>query len=238
MYGYIYETTNLVNGKKYIGKRVKSYFQGTNYLGSGRHLRNAVHKYGKENFSVELLEKCYSNEELNRREYEIIEERNAVDSPNYYNLINGGQNGLSGFHHSEESKRISSLSNRNQKRSEIVKLHMSQNHADVRGTNNPFYGKSHSDETRKKISDTLQGHYKGYVWYNNSITHGKYLEGTQPEGWVRGKLPLSSQTRKRMSKVHSGRIWVNNSEVETLINPNDFDEYVSQGYTKGRLKRT
>lgn len=45
MYGYIYETTNLINGKKYIGKRVKPKFDG-NYKGSGKVLKHAIEKYG------------------------------------------------------------------------------------------------------------------------------------------------------------------------------------------------
>ena len=45
MYGYIYETTNLINGKKYIGKRVSKTFDKY-YKGSGKLLRKAFTKYG------------------------------------------------------------------------------------------------------------------------------------------------------------------------------------------------
>ena len=45
MYGYVYETINLVNNKKYIGKRVKSKFD-INYKGSGKILKQAFEKYG------------------------------------------------------------------------------------------------------------------------------------------------------------------------------------------------
>lgn len=55
MFGYIYETTNLINGKKYIGKHISSIFD-VNYLGSGTHLKNVINKYGKENFEVRLIE--------------------------------------------------------------------------------------------------------------------------------------------------------------------------------------
>ena len=44
MYGYIYETTNLINGMKYIGLHTASKFEGTNYLGSGTKLIEAVKK--------------------------------------------------------------------------------------------------------------------------------------------------------------------------------------------------
>ena len=56
MFGYIYRTHNKVNGKMYIGKRISNKFLENEYLGSGKILRNAVNKYGKENFYVELKE--------------------------------------------------------------------------------------------------------------------------------------------------------------------------------------
>ena len=46
-YGFIYITTNMVNGKKYLGqKKFNEYWK--NYLGSGTIFRRAVDKYGKE----------------------------------------------------------------------------------------------------------------------------------------------------------------------------------------------
>ena len=63
MFGYIYKTTNLINGKIYIGKRQKQEFDKY-YLGSGIYLKKAIEKYGKENFSCEIIDKC--NRRTNR----------------------------------------------------------------------------------------------------------------------------------------------------------------------------
>jgi hypothetical protein len=52
--GYVYKTTNLNNGRCYIGKRTKPIFD-ENYFGSGAALQSAIKKYGKENFKVEIL---------------------------------------------------------------------------------------------------------------------------------------------------------------------------------------
>ena len=67
MYGYIYKTTNLINGKIYIGQKKSKTFVKT-YLGSGTIIQRAIKKYGVENFDVVLIEKCFSKEELCERE--------------------------------------------------------------------------------------------------------------------------------------------------------------------------
>lgn len=91
MYGYIYITENLVNGKKYIGQH-RGNFTG-NYKGSGKLIRRAINKYGFDNFSVKILEECNSREELDQAEKKWILECNAVESDLYYNLAYGGSNG-------------------------------------------------------------------------------------------------------------------------------------------------
>ena len=90
MYGYIYLTTNLINGKKYIGQHRSDIFEPDKYLGSGSNLLNALNKYGKENFSQILLEECNSEKELNEKEIYYIDEYNAVEDDNFYNLCRGG----------------------------------------------------------------------------------------------------------------------------------------------------
>lgn len=67
MFGYVYKTTNLINGKTYVGKHRRSYFD-KKYYGSGKHLKSAIKKYGLENFKVEVLEWCNSNKELANKE--------------------------------------------------------------------------------------------------------------------------------------------------------------------------
>ena len=89
MYGYIYLTTNLINERKYIGQHKSPSFDKS-YLGSGTLIRNAIIKYGKENFNVELLEECSNAEELNLREAYYIDLYECVTSKDYYNLIPGG----------------------------------------------------------------------------------------------------------------------------------------------------
>jgi hypothetical protein len=54
---FIYITTNLINGKQYVGSHNGT--EDDNYLGSGKPaFSNALKKYRKENFKREVLEFC------------------------------------------------------------------------------------------------------------------------------------------------------------------------------------
>ena len=48
-YSFIYKTTNLINGKIYIGQHTTDNINDR-YLGSGVYFLRAVKKYGKKNF--------------------------------------------------------------------------------------------------------------------------------------------------------------------------------------------
>lgn len=88
-YGFIYITTNMVNGKRYIGKR--KFSDGwEKYLGSGKRLKEAIKIYGKDNFSRVIVCFGYTDEELCRLEMEYIRFLNADKSRSYYNIHEGG----------------------------------------------------------------------------------------------------------------------------------------------------
>jgi hypothetical protein len=86
----IYKTTNLINGKIYVGKDVKN---NHSYIGSGFIFRISVEKYGKENFKKEILEYCHTIEELNKKEKYWIKTLNSTDKNIGYNIMEGGQGG-------------------------------------------------------------------------------------------------------------------------------------------------
>ena len=91
---YVYEITNLVNGKKYIGKRsCKCPIEEDKYMGSGKLLKNAIDKYGVENFKKEILKVCNNEDEAYAWEDFYTLQVNAWDNPNYYNLRRGGMGG-------------------------------------------------------------------------------------------------------------------------------------------------
>lgn len=87
---FIYKTTNKVNGKVYIGKK-SNIKRSSNYLGSGKLIKKAIKKYGKDSFIREILvENIQTKEELDNAERYWIAQMNT-QVPNGYNLAIGGE---------------------------------------------------------------------------------------------------------------------------------------------------
>jgi len=66
----LYKTTNLLNGKTYVGIHKTNDLED-GYLGSGIALLVAIRKYGKFNFKREILEYCESYDILLELEKKI-----------------------------------------------------------------------------------------------------------------------------------------------------------------------
>lgn len=93
----IYQITNNINGKIYIGKHQTQDLEDT-YLGSGKLISKAVKKYGKENFTKEVLLICLSKEDLNLYEKLLIKEKNSCildEKHTGYNMTRGGDGNTS-----------------------------------------------------------------------------------------------------------------------------------------------
>lgn len=87
-YYYIYEITNNLNGKRYIGCH-ETYNLDDGYMGSGKLIKKAILKYGIENFNKKVLSWH------NNRNNMFVAERNIIDSMKpEYNLTAGGRGGF------------------------------------------------------------------------------------------------------------------------------------------------
>ena len=105
-FGFIYVTTNLLNGKRYLGMCAYHRNNHNTYLGSGKALRRAIKKYGSNSFSREIIEECPTKEDMIAAEIRYIAEYNCVNDRSWYNLNHGGYatRGFTGKKHSEETK--------------------------------------------------------------------------------------------------------------------------------------
>jgi len=178
----IYKTTNTINNKTYIGQDSHN---NPKYFGSGTNLKLAIKKYGKENFTKIILEKCETKEQLNEREIYWIDKLEPD-----YNITKGGDNGgwNLGKHHSEESKIKMS---ENRKGKQMGK--QNGNYGGNKGSKNPFYNNKHTKESREKMSKTK----KEEQWIEK---HREQLSKASKGNisWCKG---LTKETDERLAKA-------------------------------------
>ncbi|NJO48147.1 MAG: GIY-YIG nuclease family protein [Leptolyngbyaceae cyanobacterium RM2_2_4] len=145
----IYKITNLINSKSYVGQTICSlenrWAQHNSKSSRCRAISNALRKYGKEKFTIEILVICNSLKELNEQESIFIKKFNTL-APNGYNLTSGGE----GKTFSEESRSKISNAKKGKAYSEQFKKMRSESQT----------GKNHSDDTKKKMSDSAVGKLK------------------------------------------------------------------------------
>lgn len=91
---FVYLTTNLVTGKKYIGSHHTNNFND-NYLGSGTLLKLSIKKYGSDKFTRIIVKHCRSIKEARLLEEFYIKEYNTL-IPNGYNISPIGGSGMVG----------------------------------------------------------------------------------------------------------------------------------------------
>lgn len=179
----IYKITNKLDGKIWIGQTVFSleerWSRHCSPSSGCRYLKNAIKKYGKENFSVETVQ-TYSNlEDLNNAEIYFIEYYNCI-APNGYNLRAGGGN--KGKHHEETKRRMSAAQS---------------------GENHAMFGKHHSGKTIQQMSDSHKGIHAG----EKHPMFGKFhTEETKLKISAEVKQRVvSEETRKKMSEAQKGK---------------------------------
>ncbi len=136
-YGVVYKITNIYNGKIYVGQTIrrveerwKSHIRDSNkplYP-----IQHAIQKYGKNNFLIEVICECATQEDLNEKENYFAHQLNSF-CPNGYNLRAGDGSGSM---------------------SESLREHMS---IIRQGVGNPNFGKTTSQETRDKMSKSHRG---------------------------------------------------------------------------------
>ncbi len=84
----VYQITNLINQKIYIGIH-ETYDLDDEYMGSSVYLKRSIEKHGVENFKKEILFEFNNPKEMIAKERELVNDEfvNRIDT---YNLNLGG----------------------------------------------------------------------------------------------------------------------------------------------------
>ena len=157
---YIYQIRNVINNKKYYGKtkdinkRKKRHFRDLDH--NSHHciyLQRAYNEYGKDNFVFEILFENLTEEEAERKEYELINE----DYNNNYNCSKNSTGGDLISYNPNRDSIIKNISKTLKKRFEEHPELRTEISRKTAGENNPMYGKHHTQEVKNKISKIHKG---------------------------------------------------------------------------------
>lgn len=158
----IYLITNKKTGQKYVGGSIdienRMYFH-EHSPNNGSYIDDAIQKYGFDSFDWQVIEKLPADWKIiGKREKYWIKFYNTFKNKKHYNLDEGGV-GRSGYTHTQQTKDKMSKSKKGK----------------YSGKNNPMYGKKHTPETRKKMSENQpdkSGENNG-MWNKNHTIESK-----------------------------------------------------------------
>lgn len=167
----IYKITNITNGKVYVGSSDDIYYRWSQHKANlprnkhhNPHLQSAWKKYGEANFKWEIIQDCEENDLLKYEQY-WMDYYHSADRKFGYNIM-------------------PAAGRRKQSEESIRKIIES-----TTGAKNHFYGKHHTEESRKKMSESLKGRT---VWNKGLVGFGKGRK-------------LSEETKKKMSLAQMGK---------------------------------
>lgn len=153
----------------------------------------ALIKYGYSNFSLDIMEYCEPNVLISKEQYYI-----DILKPEYNILKIAGSN--LGFKHTE-----------------LAKTKMS---AKKLGINHHFYGKRHTDETRKKISIAKKGHLISDKTIANMQIAGKLRRGKKHSMKIKATISIKNSISIKIININTGdeKIVIGYAQVMKYLN--------------------
>jgi hypothetical protein len=209
-YHFIYKTTNLLNGKYYVGMHSTSNLND-GYLGSGKRLRYSIRKYGIENFKLEIIEWLASREELVEKEKQLVNEDLLKDEM-CINLKPGGGGGFCNDEHKwkyiltgskagtsaliEKFKNQEFRENWGSVRKQAWENNTAENKAKIMKPLLEYRGTKHTKETIEKMKQQRKGLGAGSTnsqfgtrWITNGKENKKINKSDKlPAGWSLGRI--------------------------------------------------
>lgn len=202
----VYQITNSVNGKRYIGVH-KTKDINDSYMGSGKLIKAAILKHGIENFNKETILIFPTKEEMLQAEVQLI-----LDLDPEYNLHEGGKGGWD-------------YVNTQQPNNEFRKL---GGHA-LKGKSRSTH-QMQSKEVRARAAETLRRKYR------NGELIGSFVGRTHSEKTKKKIGLANSISQKGEKNSNYGKKWIYNEEIRKSISvkKTEIDQYISSGWKIGR----
>jgi hypothetical protein len=195
-YYFTYITTNILNGKQYIGEHSTNNLED-GYLGSGLLIAKAIQNYGKKYFKREILEFYDTKENAFESEKKYIELYETHISKGGYNISpEGGHRIIGSLDESTKKKIRKSLKNHKVSKETRKKIGESSRISQL--------GHSVSQKTRKKIGEKNAISLKGKLF---SDDRKEKMRGWNHSDESKKKIGEASKNSSRYTEERSQKIW-------------------------------
>ena len=214
--GIIYSILNKANGKIYVGqterpasiRRTEHFSELRTQTHTNPYLQKSWNKYGEDSFVFNILEHC-DDSKLGENEDWWIKYFDSENRDKGYNLQSGG---LVGYTRSKEFGKKISERLKGVPRSEETKLKISLSNS---GMNNPFYGETHSLETKLRLSKIRNnsGYYRVTKEKKDDVKQGFIWRYSWRENGKQKKFTSVSLDKLRKKVIDNGLDWYCLNEV-------------------------
>lgn len=218
-YHYFYKIINNLNGHFYYGVHNTNDLND-GYMGSGTRLRYAYKKYGIENFTKEILKFFDTSKEAFEYEAEVVNE-DLIKDNNCYNIKQGGEGwqtiGLITVRDSNGNCFDVSIHDPRYLSGELKNVNIDK--VTICDKNGKFYFVEKNDPRY------LSGELKFVLW--------KYsLNNKSKEKRKQTYKKIKHQQGEKNSQY--GTCWIHNDKKSIKIKKEQLEEYIFNGWTKGR----
>lgn len=244
---YVYKITNKINGHFYIGKRKHKEPLKDSYMGSGKLIKQAIQKHGKESFKKEILGTFNDHNEAALLESKLVT-KEVISSYRCYNMHEGGMGGFAHINngspeHIDRCKRgAKNTSGRNHPNWGIRKFQKG-NAATKKFSSIAIEALKKDKEKNpekykniaKKISEyqTINNSMKNRIWISRGnekkTCNLKEYPSLKKEGWI------SSFDRKEDKCSNMKMRWINKNGINTMVSSAEYQTKLKEGFSPGRI---
>ncbi len=230
----IYQITNLIDNKIYLGAHV-TYNINDKYMGSSKYLKKDIKELGRQNFRKDILHIFDNKEDMISKEAELVN-REFCHREDTYNRMIGGisdwsvlgmvavkdKNGNNMLVYKDDPRYISGELISNMKG---IAQHYKFLSKDINNNNIFLIDKN----DKRWLSGELVGFAKGLPQHINSNWNGrKHKEESKQKQSEKAKL----RTGEKNSQF--GTCWITKENENKKIKKEDLKVYLQQGWIKGR----
>lgn len=223
MFYYLYQITNKVNNKIYVGvHKTKNFNDG--YMGSGKVIRSAMVNHGIDNFEKVILEYFGTLSAMYAKEAEVVDEEFLLQE-DVYNLRRGGHGGFDYINSDAETRIIKNRKARDAA-NETLKNVYGENYASI-------IGKLGIETQRANKSGIFAEDYIS-VFADASFQKEMNIRAHSEDANIKRTetfKKIGHQQGEKNSQFGKRFTWITNGMIIKKIKK---DEIIPDGYRKGK----